>query len=168
MVAIPTGILSAGFVDQFSRIKRMSEYANEKDINFIKIHLTEQDFWSGLPVKALRLPAGFLVAAIQRDERVIVPRGNVILRPDDILVLGAASYDEETHINLKEIVLRKQHPWNGERIKDLDMSRQTIILMVKRDGKTLIPNGNFILMENDTLITYTQVHRLHNYETINI
>ena len=28
MVAIPTGIISAGFVDQYSRIKRLSEYAH--------------------------------------------------------------------------------------------------------------------------------------------
>ena len=35
MVAIPTGIISAGFVDQFSRIKRLSEYAGEQDIHFI-------------------------------------------------------------------------------------------------------------------------------------
>ena len=32
MVAIPTGIISAGFVDQYSRIKRMSEYAKEQAI----------------------------------------------------------------------------------------------------------------------------------------
>ena len=40
MVAIPTGIISAGFVDQYSRLKRMSEYAQEADINFIKIHIS--------------------------------------------------------------------------------------------------------------------------------
>ena len=40
MVAIPTGIISAGFVDQYSRIKRMSEYGNESDVHFIRIQLT--------------------------------------------------------------------------------------------------------------------------------
>ena len=35
MVAIPTGIISAGFVDQYSRIKRISEYGDEEDIHFI-------------------------------------------------------------------------------------------------------------------------------------
>ena len=40
MVAIPTGIISAGFVDQYSRIKRISEYGTEADIHFIRIHLT--------------------------------------------------------------------------------------------------------------------------------
>ena len=40
MVAIPTGIISAGFVDQYSRLKRISEYGTEADIHFIRIHLT--------------------------------------------------------------------------------------------------------------------------------
>ena len=45
MVAIPTGIISAGFVDQYSRIKRMSEYVNTEDVHFIKVHLAEGDSW---------------------------------------------------------------------------------------------------------------------------
>ena len=36
MVAIPTGIISAGFVDQYSRIKRMSEYGRESDVHLSK------------------------------------------------------------------------------------------------------------------------------------
>lgn len=39
MVAIPTGIISAGFVDQYSRIKRMNEYGHEEDIHFIRIEM---------------------------------------------------------------------------------------------------------------------------------
>ena len=35
MVAIPTGIISAGFVEQYSRLKRISELAQESDISFI-------------------------------------------------------------------------------------------------------------------------------------
>ena len=45
MVAIPTGIISAGFVDQYSRIKRMSEYGQEEDVHFIRIQLTDRDPW---------------------------------------------------------------------------------------------------------------------------
>ena len=39
MVAIPTGIISAGFVDQYSRIKRISDWGAEADVHFIRIHL---------------------------------------------------------------------------------------------------------------------------------
>ena len=47
MVAIPTGIISAGFVDQYSRLKRIGEYASEDDISFIKVRLRKKDAWVG-------------------------------------------------------------------------------------------------------------------------
>ena len=43
MVAIPTGIISAGFVEQYSRLKRMGEYGQEDDVHFIRIQLSKQD-----------------------------------------------------------------------------------------------------------------------------
>ncbi|MCI8913437.1 MAG: potassium channel protein [Lawsonibacter sp.] len=158
MVAIPTGIISAGFVDQYSRVKRLSEYANETDIHFIKIQLAKKDWWSGHTIQSLGLPAGVIVAAIQRDGRIIVPRGSVELLPGDTLVLGARALGEDRHIDLKEMVLRSQNPWNGQRIRDLDISRQTIIVMVRRKGNVLIPNGDLILLEGDSIILYTQSH----------
>ena len=161
MVAIPTGIISAGFVDQYSRIKRISEYANEADVHFIKVHLTEQDSWSGRAIKDLGLPHGIIVAIVQRDKEIIVPRGNVVLHPGDTLVLGAESAGDNQHIDLKEIILRKQNPWNGQRIRDLDISRKTFIVMVKRNGKMLIPNGSLILLEGDQIILYTQTNLSH-------
>ena len=158
MVAIPTGIISAGFVDQYSRVKRLSEYANETDIHFIKIQLAKKDWWSGKTIQSLGLPAGVIVAAIQRDGRIIVPRGSVELLPGDTVVLGARALGEDRHIDLKEMVLRSQNPWNGQRIRDLDISRQTIIVMVRRKGNVLIPNGDLILLEGDSIILYTQSH----------
>ena len=158
MVAIPTGIISAGFVDQYSRIKRLSEYANEADIHFIKVSLSKKDSWAGRTIQDLGLPSGIIVAAIQRDGRIVVPRGNVELHPDDTLVLGAKSLGDDKHIDLKEMVLRSQNPWNGQRIRDLDISRQTILVMVRRKGNVLIPNGDLVLKEGDSIILYTQSH----------
>lgn len=158
MVAIPTGIISAGFVDQYSRIKRISEYAREEDIHFIKAHLTERDNWVGKTIQELKLPYGVIVAAIQRGQGIIVPRGDVALRANDILVLGAESFEDDKRIDLKELVLRKQNPWNGQRIRDLDISRKTIIVMVKRKNRILIPKGDLTLQEGDKIILYTQLH----------
>ena len=167
MVAIPTGIISAGFVDQYSRIKRLSEYAHESDIHFIKVSLLPKDPWAGKTIVELGLPAGVIVAAIQRNGKIVVPRGSVELRAGDTLVLGAKSLGDDKHIDLKEMVLRSQNPWNGLPIRELDISRQTIIVMVRRKGNILIPNGDLVLKEGDSIILYTQSH-LRDANTIEV
>ena len=96
MVAIPTGIISAGFVDQYSRIKRISEYGKEDDVNFIKVQVTELDNWNGKQIMDLGLPTGIIVAAIQRGDDVLIPRGNTQLHVGDALVLGAPPWTTTT------------------------------------------------------------------------
>ena len=163
MVAIPTGIISAGFVDQYSRIKRISEYGDEEDIHFIKIHMGKGDRWIGHTIQEMGFPRGVVVAAIQRDERIIVPRGSTKVLEGDVIVIGAEPFDNDQHIDLQELILRKQHPWVGEAIKDLDISRHTMIVMIRRRGRVLIPNGSFVLREGDTIVLYSQKHIHHSH-----
>lgn len=158
MVAIPTGIISAGFVDQYSRIKRMSEYGQEDDIHFIRILLSEDDLWVGKTVAQLQLPAKVNIAVVQRNHRVLVPRGDMVMQAGDIMVIGAESFQNKDRIRLKEITLLAKNPWTGKKICDLDISRHTIIVLVKRKKKMLIPNGNMRLLEGDTVILYTQTY----------
>lgn len=167
MVAIPTGIISAGFVDQYSRLKRIDEYAREEDIHFIKVQLNKRDSWIDKSIMELGLPHGVIVAVIRRGRETIIPRGDVVLKNNDTLIIGAESIKDNKHIDLKEIVLRKHHPWNGQHIQDLDISRQTIIVMIKRNGTMLIPRGDLMLLEGDKVILYTQM-RLPNTTNIQI
>ena len=127
MVAIPTGIISAGFVEQYSRVKRISDYEKEENLHFVKIEVRPEDSWSGKQIKELGLPKGMIVAVIQRGKETIVPRGDVILKP----------------------------------------SRQTYIVMVRRDGKALVPNGKLVLKEGDVIILYTKEH-LANEELLSV
>ena len=167
MVAIPTGIISAGFVDQYSRLKRISEYAHEEDVHFIKVNLQKRDSWTGKAIMDLGLPHGVIVAMIRRGRENIVPRGDVILKSNDTLILGAEALKDDKHIDLKEIVLLKHNPWNGQLIRDLDISRQTIIVMVKRNGTMLVPKGDLMLLEGDHIILYSQ-ERISNASLIQI
>ena len=167
MVAIPTGIISAGFVDQYSRIKRIAEYGQEADVHFIRIHLTARDPWVNKSIAQLHLPERVIVAVVQRNHRVLVPRGNLVLRQDDVMVLAAESFQDKEHIRLKEIILQKNNPWNGHRIRDLDISRHSVIVLVKRKERVLIPNGNLILREGDMAILYSEM-RIANVTEIEI
>lgn len=160
MVAIPTGIISAGFVDQYSNIKKKIEYGYEEDMNFIKIHVKEKDKWVGMKISELGLPAGVIIAIIKRKEEMIIPRGDIVLQAGDRVVLGAQPFDEQEHehITLKEVVLKKQNPWTGVRIRDLDISRHSVIVLVKRGEISKIPNGNLRLQEGDKVFLYTHRH----------
>ena len=46
------------------------------------------------------------------------------------------------------------------RICDLNVSRHTVIVLVKRRNKSLIPNGNMILRERERVFLYTKQHLL--------
>ena len=156
MVAIPTGIISAGFVEQYSRFKQYGDYATEVNLHFINVELTGRDDWPGKSIRDLKLPRGIVVAAIQRGGEIIVPRGDVILRAGDRLVLCAEAHKRDGQFNLREIILGRDHEWKGSLIRDLDISRQTYIVMVRRNGTMLVPHGDMKLMEGDTVILYSK------------
>ncbi len=167
MVAIPTGIMSAGFVEQDTRMKRLSEQAGEYNMHFIKVHLHKNDPWTGKYIRDLELPHGMIIAVIQRGHEVVIPRGDVMLLDNDTVVMGAEFFEDDWHIELKEVALRRHSPWNGQRIRDLDISRQTIIVMVRRGGTMLVPKGNLILREGDRVLLYSKSH-INGAETIEL
>jgi len=156
MVAIPTGIISAGFVEQYSRFKRMGDYAKEEDLNFIGVELGARDPWAGRLIKDLLLPRGVLIAAVQRGGETIVPRGDIVLKPGDRIIICAEAIKMDQHVNLREVVLGRSHEWTGSAIEDLDISRQTHIVMIRRRGTMLVPHGSMKLMEGDTVILYSK------------
>lgn len=158
MVAIPTGIISAGFVDQYATIKKREEYGHESDMQFIKIHLFENDAWVGKAISELELPTRVIVALVKRKEEILIPRGNLLLEEDDTIILGAEPFDAYEHIHLKEFVLKRRNPWTNQKLKDLDISRHSVIVLVKRGSFTIIPNGDTILREGDKIFMYSQLH----------
>ena len=158
MVAIPTGIISAGFVDQYSRLKRIGEYGQEEDVHFIRICLDKNDKWIGHRIAELDFPQRIIVAVIQRDHRILVPKGDTVLKAGDVMVIGAESFQDKDRIKLKELTLQQRNPWTNQKIRDLDISRHSIIVLVRRHKKLIIPSGNLTLLEGDTVILYTQTH----------
>ena len=156
MVAIPTGIISAGFVEQYAEMKKRSEYLEESDVLFVKTRLTEKDPWVGESLREIVLPHGLIVAAVLRGDHSLAPRSEVLLQPDDIVVLGAEPTSGGEEIDLKEIVLSEQSPWVGKEIRDLDISRKTLIVMIKRGEEVIIPRGHHILNAGDRVFLYTE------------
>ena len=57
-------------------------------------------------------------------------------------------------MNLREVFIGEEHPWVGEAIRNLDISRQELIVSIERKGKMLIPSGGSEIRKGDVVLLY--------------
>lgn len=155
MVAIPTGIISAGFVESYTKINRIVFKEEEKPLHFVASVMVKDHPWNHKPLKEAILPPETVLALIIRDEKEIIPKGDVVFETGDILIFAAKRYDENKGMDLSEIIVKDKHEWVGAPLKKLDISRQSLIVMIKRNGRVIIPNGNTVVKPDDVLVMYT-------------
>ena len=149
LVAIPTGIISAGFVEQYTKMKPLDTMSEGKDIKFINISIEDAHPWVGLTLRQIVLPPELVVVAVIRGEQIIIPRGDTFVRPEDEMILGALEYQGEHGIHAQEFMIDDEHPWNGEYLKDLSIPNDMVIVSVIRHGRAIIPKGTTLFHPGD-------------------
>ena len=85
-VAIPTGILSAGFVEHYSRMQRSVEAAEYKNSSAV-ILADKASPYAGRRVKVIEEMNAVCVTALIRGELVIVPEDTVRIEEGDVLLV---------------------------------------------------------------------------------
>lgn len=85
VVAIPTGIISAGFVEQYQRKASLADYKNAdvKDIIELLVDTSMQD----KTVEDLNNSNGFNILLIVRDDLSILPKDSTIVKLNDIVIV---------------------------------------------------------------------------------
>lgn len=61
-------------------------------------------------------------------------------------------YIVDKPLDLIEVHLSEDHPWNHQLLQHIVMPTGMLIVSIKRDGKTILPKGSTMILENDTLI----------------
>ncbi len=156
MVAIPTGIISAGFVEQYSKLKTIAFHSEEHDLKFVTSTVHENHPWHRCAVKDIVLPPQLLLVMVKRKKEVIIPRGDFVLKNGDIMVIGAKNFKSDEEIHLREIIVKEKNPWIGLQVRELDISRQELIVMIQRKNKVIIPNGSTFIMKGDAVHIYSK------------
>ena len=150
LVAIPTGIISAGFVEQYTKAKSLSELADDNELHFIMLSMEKAHPWVNCQLKDIVLPPELIVVVIIRNKsEIIIPKGHVAIREGDRVVLGALEFDDDIGIRVKEISVKSDHPWANRQIKELDIPHNAVIVSVCRDEKAIIPKGNTYIKPGD-------------------
>ena len=158
VVAIPTGIISAGFVEQYQKLSASGRILEEQELQFIRVPVKAKDAWAGLAVSELPLPKGAVCGLIQRDNEILMPERELELEPGDKVLIFAESIRDAYSHALKKITLTETNPWCGTRIRDLDISRLTYIVAVRRNGHTIIPKEDLTIKAGDTVFLYSRTH----------
>lgn len=156
MVAIPTGIISAGFVEQYSKLKNIAFHSEQRDIKFVTSTIYDTHPWNHKAVRDLVFPPQLLLVMVRRNNEVFVPKGDFVLKTGDKMVIGAKNFKYADNIHLKEILIKEQHPWVGMQVKELDISRQEMIVMIRRKNKVIIPNGSTFILKGDAVQIYSK------------
>lgn len=87
MVAIPTGIMSAGFVEQYTKMKVGDDYIRDENIASDIISIRPSHPWIGQKISEIDLPKGSLVVSILRGSDTVIPRGDTRIAEGDKVVL---------------------------------------------------------------------------------
>ena len=86
---------------------------------------------------------GTLLPTVARKLNMIDDNDNVLKTFTD--------YQEEEHLPLIKILITTSHSWANQKIHDLHLN-DTLILMLRRNERTLIPNGNTLILPGDEVV----------------
>ena len=137
--------LSGGDDSTFSTLQETEE------ISFGRIRIDAFSPWADCRISQLNIPQELLIVSIFRDGEPIVPNGNTLLRRDDELIIGIRGYENSTNAIIKSRIIRPGSRWVGSTIREFAAEKSYLVIMIKRNGESIIPNGNTVICGNDQL-----------------
>lgn len=132
--------------------RTFTDYSEEDDVDFIRLTMSENHPWVGEAIKKLVLPPDCLLVMIIRQGHTLVPQGDTVIHAGDIIVLSALSYRDERNIKLREIIVKAGDHWCDRELGRVDLPKGTLVVMIRRDGESIIPNGRTVVKEGDLLV----------------
>ena len=142
-------------------LKTFNYYQTKAEIGFLETKIHPNSTLVGMKVKDLNLTFDFIVAKIERDGETIVPRGHVVVKENDTIILGGEGHFDQTGQDLIESVIPAGHKWENKKIKDLKLPSNRLIIMIQRDTNNIVvPVGETRVLANDTVIMIEVKHSL--------
>ncbi|MEG2000267.1 MAG: potassium/proton antiporter [Evtepia sp.] len=133
-------------------LKTFNDYANEVDLQFIKLVITEVHPWRDKAVLDLNLPPDTLLVMVLRGKIPIVPSGKTVIMQGDIVILSGFTFVDDSAICLTEQKIPKNSKWKNKTISEFSPEPGELIIMMKRGDHIIIPRGNTVIEENDILV----------------
>lgn len=141
-----------GMIDDSSDVmKTFNDFSEETDLSFSEIAITADNPWRNSKVKDIVKPKNMLFCMVMHpDGSSEVPNGETLLKESDKVILCSKAYHSEKTLKLTEHTVTDKDKFAGRKIRDCDTGRAQIVL-VRRKGCDIIPNGETMLLPGDLL-----------------
>ena len=91
------------------------------------------------------LVQGSLIPSVAKGLKMIDTKNDVMKTFND--------YNEDSEMQFGRIDVSQDSIWNGKAIKDLDVPKSMLIVMIVRGKERILPRGHTVLREGDKVIT---------------
>ena len=145
--------------EQENVLKTFNDYSDETNVQFIRLDLREGHPWIHRRIQEIESIPGLLIAAVLRGKEAVMPKGDTRLQEGDALILVAKEYLGREGITLSEQHVEQGSVLIGKKLKEIDLKKQSLVVLIQRDGKEMIPDGESRILEGDVLVLYTRYEK---------
>ncbi len=147
--------MKLNMIDPSNLIKRtFNYYAGKGNITFLKSRIDSGGLFAFKKIEDISLDAHLIIAKVIREDRAIVPRGNLVLLPGDTLVWSGEEYFDPTGHDLLEFTVTENHAWNRKQIKELKLPANQLIISIERNDEIIPAAGNTIIQKEDRILLF--------------
>lgn len=112
--------------------------ANSRDISFDIFHIVFMVALFSVTIQGSLLP-------------LVANKLNMVDNREDVRKTFN-DYQEESSITLMRFFIPEGHNWIGKKISDVHMPTNSLAIMIKRAGDTIVPNGDTVICVQDSVI----------------
>lgn len=137
-------------------LKTFNDYSEETSIQFIRLEIDHSHPWVNRSIREVETFPGTLIAAILRDKEALIPKGSTVLEEGDTVIIAAKEYLDRDGIELSERKIESGSHLIGKKLRDIDLKKDGLIILIQRGGADIIPDGESIVEEGDILVLYSK------------
>ena len=155
---LPAVAKKLDMIDAEGDVRRtFNDYRDEDGMSFVKLKVGAGHPFAGRSLADIGSATNMLVVLVLRDgAHPVLPNGNTVIEEGDLLVMAAPTFEERAEVTLREVTVTPHGRLAGQRLRDVPQGKHAfIVVMLKRDGQTIIPDGNTLIYAGDEAVIAT-------------
>lgn len=155
---LPAVAKKLDMIDATGDVRRtFNDYRDEDGMSFVKLKVGAGHPFAGRSLADIGSATNMLVVLVLRDgAHPVLPNGDTVIEEGDLLVMAAPTFEERAEVTLREVTVTPHGRLAGQRLRDVPQGKHPfIVVMLKRDGQTIIPDGNTLIYAGDEAVIAT-------------